>query len=76
MIIKGKDFGVADISKRGISLTGENVAGLQDRSRIEAQITLDIEGEVLRVTGNQAVIYLAKDIPIARIAIEQLLSGD
>ncbi len=82
IIIKGKDFGGVDISERGISLTGEDVAGLQDRSRIEAQITfsdgetLDIEGEVSRVTGNHAAIYLPKGIPLSRIKKELELLRD
>ena len=74
-----KKYKVADISEKGIGLTGEELRGLQPKSRIEAQITfsdgrlLAVEGELLRVSKNNAGIYLTKGIPFSRITMEQIL---
>ncbi len=74
----GKEYKVMNISERGISITGEEVSGLQAKTRIEAKITfsdgdsLEIEGEVLRVIDNRAVIYLSKGIPSHIIIKEQV----
>ncbi len=77
-----KQYEVADISEKGIGLIGKDLSGLQPKSRIKGQITfsdgesIDIEGEVSRVTGNHAAIYLAKGIPLSRIMMEQMLFED
>ncbi len=74
----GKECKVVNISERGISITGEEVSGLQAKARIEAKITfsdgesLEIEGEVLRVIDNRAVIHLSKGIPSHIIIKEQV----
>ena len=73
---------VVNISEKGISFVGEELAGLQQNSRIDTKITfsdgesLDVEGAVLRVIGNYAVMYLPKGIPLSRIKKEQKLLRD
>ncbi len=77
-----KQYEVVDISEKGIGLKGEDLSGLQPKSRIEAQIIftdgrlLAVEGELLRVSKNNAGIYLTKGIPFSRITMEQILLRD
>ncbi len=77
-----KRYEVLDISEKGIRLTGEELGELQPKSRIEAQITfsdgesIDVEGEMLRVSDDQAVVYLYTEIPPSRITKENELLRD
>ncbi len=70
---EGREYSVIDLSEKGIRLTGDEVSGLKYRSKIEAQITfsdgesVDVEGEVLRVIGNQVALYLSKGLSFSRI---------
>ncbi len=81
---KGKlrKYEVADISGKGIGLVGKNLRGLRAKLRIEAKIIfsdgilLAVEGKVLRVSENNAGIYVAKGIPFYRITKEQILLRD
>lgn len=74
----GKECKVVDISERGICVTGEEVSGLRVKARIDARITfsdgesLEIEGEVLRVSDDRVVIHLSEGIPSHIIVKEQV----
>lgn len=77
-----KKYKVTDISEKGMGLKGEDLSGLQPKSRINGQITfsdgesIDVEGEVSRVTDNHVAIHLRKGIPLPRIMMEQILLED
>ncbi len=75
---KGKEHKVVDICERGVKFTSEaEVRGFEPSSKIEAQITfsdgelLVVNGEVLRCSENQVVIYPSREISSSRIGKEQ-----
>ncbi len=77
-----KRYEVVDISERGIGLIGENLIGLQARTKIEAKIIfsdgneLYIEGSLMRVGQNEASIHLSEEIPASRIKKERELLSE
>ena len=75
---KGKEYKVLDICERGVKFTSEaEVREFEPSSKIEAQITfaddelLVVNGEVLRCSENQVVIYPSREISSSRMGKEQ-----
>ncbi len=73
-----KEYKIVDICERGVKFTSEaEVRGFEPSSKIEAQITfsdgelLVVNGEVLRCSENQIVIYPSREIPFSRIIKER-----
>lgn len=77
-----KKYEVVDLSERGIGLIGEDLIGLQAKTKIEAKINfsdgneLYVEGSLMRVGQNRASIYLSEEIPASRIKKERELLSE
>lgn len=78
--LEWKEYKVIDISERGMRFSGEEVSGFRPKSKIEAEITFSdgetfqIEGEVLRITGNQVAVGFSEGVPFSRIINELKLN--
>ncbi len=78
-----REYDVVDICERGVKFESEEeISRFLPKSTIKAKISfsdgesLDIEGEVLRVSENQVVIHLSMGISASRITKEQILLRD
>ncbi len=70
-------YEIMDISEHGIRFLGNDVSRFHSDMKIDGMITFDdgisigIKGKIIRIDGNNAVMFLMESIPFGRIVAEQ-----
>lgn len=70
-------YEIMDLSENGIRFFGNDVSRFHSDMKIDGMITfgdgisIGIKGKIIRIDGNNAVMFLMESIPFGRIVAEQ-----